>query len=254
MHRSERKNIMLSSNTHKMYQVSTLQALAMGYSRAVISVSELLKRGDTGLGTYEDVNGEMILIDGHPYRADENGAIIEVDGSTGIPFCAATFLDREKALPLQETEDIESLKRWLDLKIEEDFGLNSMHVARIDGTFHSIAARSEAPYRSHHVRLKEVLEKTQKDFSYHEITGTLVCIYFPDYMDGINAPGWHLHFISEDRKQGGHVFDLSLKEGVCYLNKISHLEIDLPKEPAFDTYSLKEVSGAEIKEVEQGVE
>ena len=234
-----------------MYQVSTLQALAMGYSRAVIPVSELLRHGDTGLGTYEDINGEMILADGHPYRADENGAITRVDEATGVPFCAVTFLNRETAFSIREIGDIQSLKNWLDLKIEEDFGLNSMHIARIDGLFKSIQARSEAPHRSHHVRLKEVLEKTQKDFAFHDISGTLICVYYPDYMDGINAPGWHLHFVSEDRTRGGHVFDLSLIEGNVWLNKISRLEIELPKEPAFDTYSLKEASNAEIKEVEQ---
>ena len=49
----------------KMYQVSTLQALALGYSRGVIPVEELLTHGDTGMGTFEDVNGEMILAEGH---------------------------------------------------------------------------------------------------------------------------------------------------------------------------------------------
>ena len=71
-----------------MYQVSTLQALALGYSRAVINVGELLKQGDTGLGTFEDVNGEMIVMGGHCYRADQNGCITEVSFDTGVPFAA----------------------------------------------------------------------------------------------------------------------------------------------------------------------
>ena len=71
---------------NKMYQVSTLQALALGYSRAVISAEELLKEGDTGLGTFEDVNGEMIVMDGHCYRADQDGNVTEVSPETGVPF------------------------------------------------------------------------------------------------------------------------------------------------------------------------
>ena len=54
----------------KMYQVSTLNALLLGYTRKVVSVQELLENGDTGLGTFENVDGEMILVDGHCYRAD----------------------------------------------------------------------------------------------------------------------------------------------------------------------------------------
>ena len=59
-------------NSMKMYQVSTLQALMLGYSRAVISVSELLNHGNIGLGTFKDVDGEMIVLDGSCYRAMEN--------------------------------------------------------------------------------------------------------------------------------------------------------------------------------------
>lgn len=236
----------------KMFQVSTLQALAMGYTRTVISVEELLEYGDTGLGTYEDVNGEMILVDGHPYRADETGAIEEVSMDAGVPFCAVSFLEGKRKFSLSNIDGIDALKSELDVKIEEDFGLNSMHMVIIDGSFSKIYARSEAPYHSQHVTLKEMLSKTQRDFFFSDIKGTLVCVYFPDYMDGINAPGWHLHFVSEDRRYGGHVFELSLKEGTVLLDKITQIEIKLPKDAAFDTYSLKDASQSEIKEVEQG--
>ena len=149
-------------------------------------------------------------------------------------------------------EDIEAIKQELTLRIEEDFGLNSIHIARIDGWFEAVYARAGAPYRSQHVTLKNILSKTQKDFSFERLHGTLVCVYFPDYMDGINAAGWHLHFISKDRKLGGHVFRVSFGSGECLLQKMDKIEIQLPTEAAFDTYSLKSASQNEIKEVEQG--
>lgn len=183
---------------NRMYQVSTLQALAMGYSRAVINAGELIREGDTGLGTFEDVN----------------------------------------------------VRTELDRRIEEVFGLNSMHVVRIDGEFEKVDARSEAPYRSHHISLKEVLGRTQKAFLFENIRGSLVGVYFPDYMDGINMPGWHLHFLSDDRKKGGHVFDVSIRKGVARVDKITNIFLDIPEEPAFDTYSLKQDMQDEIKSVE----
>ena len=85
-----------------------------------------------------------------------------------------------------------------------------------------------------------------------DIDGTLVCIYYPDYMDGINAAGWHLHFISADRQKGGHVFELELKTAKARIDKISRIEIQLPTDIEFDIYSLKEASNDEIKQVEQG--
>ena len=235
-----------------MYQVSTLQALSMGYSRAVVSVSELLQHGDTGLGTFEDVDGEMILADGICCRARADGSVVQAPADTGVPFAAVSYLKDSRCFEIGSMPDIEKLKAELTVKIEEEFGLNSMHMVRIDGLFEKICARSEYAFRSQHVTLKSILEKTQKDFFFEKICGTMVCVYFPDYMDGINAPGWHLHFLSEDKTKGGHVFDLVMKRGLVKMNKISRLEIRLPHSPAFDTYSLKEASRDEIKHVEQG--
>ncbi len=236
----------------KIYQISTLQALALGYSRAVVTVKELIEHGDLGLGTFEDVNGEMIVVDGECYRADEEGNAWPADPDMGVPFASVAKADRTGGFSVSDIPDMEKLKELLTMKIEEDFGLNSMHVARIDGRFTRVCARSEAPYRSHHVDLKTILSKNQKDFAFEEVDGTMVCIYYPDYMDGINAPGWHVHFLSRDRTKGGHVFDLEIADASIRLAKLTQIEIQLPTEPAFDTYSLKEASESDIKEVEQG--
>lgn len=235
---------------NQMYQVSTLQALALGYSRAVINVGELLNEGNTGLGTFEDINGEMIVMDGHCYRADQEGHITEVALDIGVPFATVSKLYGEQQFTLKNMPNIESIRTELTKKIEEKFGLNSMHIVKIDGDFAKVDARSEAPYRSHHITLKDILSQTQKAFIFDNIRGSLVGVYFPDYMDGINMPGWHLHFLSEDRTRGGHVFDVSLQEGAVKLDKISNIFINLPKEAAFDTYSLKQDLQAEIKSVE----
>ena len=236
----------------KMYQVSTLQALMLGYSRPVITVSELLKHGDTGLGTFEDVDGEMIVLNGVCYRAMENGGVVEAVPDKGVPFSTVCHMNCARGFELGEVKGIDELKRLLNNLIEEDFGLNSMHMARIDGEFELVDARSESGYKSMHGSLKNVLSKTQKAFCFENVKGSLVCVYFPDYMDGINAAGWHLHFVSDDRKMGGHVFEVSLKHGSGSLDKINSIELKLPDEPVFDTYSLKEASGDEVKQVEQG--
>ena len=236
----------------KMYQVSTLQALALGYTRAVITIEELVKHGNTGLGTFENVDGEMILMDGKCFRAMEDGTVVEEGKDTGVPFCAIADLNKKRTFDISDVPNMDALRELLTLKIEEDFGLNSMHVVRIDGIFGKIDARSEAPFRSQNVTLQTILSKNQRAFVFENIRGSLVGVYFPDYMDGINMPGWHLHFISEDRSKGGHVFDMSLQEGTVYLDKISRIEIQLPTEAAFDTYSLKQASEDEIKKVEKG--
>ncbi len=238
--------------SNKIYQVSTLQALALGYTRPVVTVEEMLQNGDTGLGTFENVDGEMIIIDGVCYQAKQDGSIVRSENSAGVPFAVAGSLKNGRMIEMGEMKDIDAIKLALTMIIDDDFGLNSIHVARIDGWFDTIRARAGAPYRSQHVTLKTILSKTQKDFSFEKLYGTLVCVYFPDYMDGINASGWHMHFISKDRKLGGHVFEAVMSSGECLIQKMDRIDIQLPRDAAFDTYALKQASNDEIKEVEQG--
>lgn len=251
MHEQERFNSKCGTE-QCVYQVSTLQALAMGYNSAVITVEELLQHGDTGLGTFEGVDGEMIVADGICYRATADGTVMQTNPKTGVPFASVSYLSRWRRFPLEAVPDIKTLKSILTLCIEETFGLNSMHMVRIDGSFERVCARSETGQLTHHITLKEMLQDKQHDFIFEDIDGTLVCVYYPDYMDGINAPGWHLHFLSADKTRGGHVFDLTLKSGHAEMDKISRIEIRLPNSASFDTYSLKNASQDEIRQVEQG--
>lgn len=237
--------------SNKIFQVATLQSLILGYFKKVIDVEELLKHGNIGLGTFENVNGEMIVVDGHCYQAQNDGKVIEVDKSTGVPFAAVETLNCDRVFEIDKADSIEQLKIILNNKIDEDFGLNSMHIAKIDAHFSVVHARSESQFVSQHIELKNVLSNTQKDFSFNNVDGTIVALYYPDYMDGINAPGWHFHFVSSDRTVGGHVFELSLINAKVSIDKISSIEIKLPSDPSFDTYSLKHASNNDIKAVEQ---
>ena len=210
----------MNQNNGKFFQVSTLQALALGFSKSVIPVEELLKHGDTGLGTFEDVDGEMIVLDGKCYRARNDGSVLVAEDERGVPFASVCPFQSQRLEKIGKVDTIEQLKEWLTLWIEEDFALNSMHVVRIDGEFSKVDARSESGTKAHHVTLKDALSVTQKSFIFENIKGSLVCVYYPDYMDGINAAGWHLHFLSEDRMCGGHVFDMADKIFVTFMQLI----------------------------------
>jgi acetolactate decarboxylase len=236
---------------NKMFQVSTLHALVAGYTRGVITVQELESQGNIGLGTYAGVDGEMILLDGVCYRACQDGSVVRAAPDTGVPFASAASVEGGTEFDLEEGLGIEELKDELTCKLDEAYALNSMHVVKVSGTFDSVSARSESAYHADHVTLKDMLATTQREFVFEKLNGTLVCVYHPDYMDGINAPGWHIHFLSEDKTRGGHVFGLSMVRGHATMHKIDRIEIKLPATPAFDTYALKETSQDEIAEVEQ---
>ena len=50
---------------HTLYQVSTATALVEGIYQGAVRVATLREHGDLGLGTFENLDGEMVIVDGH---------------------------------------------------------------------------------------------------------------------------------------------------------------------------------------------
>ena len=63
---------------HSLFQVSTSRALVEGVFGGCLTVKDLKQHGDFGLGTYEQLDGEMIMLEGRCFRVIQNGQAIEV--------------------------------------------------------------------------------------------------------------------------------------------------------------------------------
>ena len=235
-----------------MYQVSTLQALAKGYFYGVCSVGDLLTHGDTGLGTFTGLDGEMIVIDGHCYRADEKGMATEVSGEMETPFASLGFLKKDIEFSLDASSLPEVLAR-LNEEVRRA-GKNNMYLCRIDGDFEEVYARSESKAELPYQTLAGVLKTNQKEFHFSHVSGSLVCVYFPSYMDALNLADWHIHFLSADKKLGGHVFAFSMKKGMAVMGAADGFTLKVPQDENFQTLDLKDISKKEIENVEKAGE
>lgn len=95
--------------------------------------------------------------------------------------------------------------------------------------------KQEKPYRD----LDVALAADQVEFDHENARGTMVGLYCPSFMAGLNSIGWHFHFITEDLKQGGHVLQVSVDEAVAELDATSGFELMLPEDDAeFQTMDL----------------
>lgn len=234
-----------------MYQVSTLQALARGDYYGNASIGELLRKGDTGLGTFMAVDGEMIVIDRKCYRAKADGTVHEAAPTDRTPFANITFLNKCIRVTPVPDSDMEQLCQKLQSLVDE-VGPNSIYVCRIDGFFSHVYVRSERKQKQEPYKpFAEVLAVDQREFEYEDVIGSLVGVYFPKYLDGLNMAGWHLHFISDDRTRGGHVFGLQLDHGKGWLGRTDGFRLLIPDTDYFHKLNLTEVSEAEIASVEK---
>jgi len=218
-----------------LFQVSTLSALMLGDYDGLITVDKLLQSGNTGLGTFDTLDGEMIVLDGVVYQAKADGSVIKPDDQTTVPFAAVTHFEPDTSFKLENSSDIEAIKSALTDAVTEN--PNIFYMATVTGDFDSVHVRSVSAQQKPYKPLAEVAE-SQKEFIYENISGTLVALYCPDYVNGINLYGWHIHFISSDGSKGGHVLDAAVESAEAQIDITSTYKIVLPETQSFASLPL----------------
>lgn len=244
-----KKDETTKTDRETIYQVSLLQGLTLGDYNGSVSVKELKQKGDTGIGTFEGVNGELIMVDGTVYRAKSDGSIETAPDDETIPFANVTFFDSDEKQDISDVSSIADLKKLLDEKVEK-LGKNQFYMVRVDGTFKKMHARSELKQEKPYKPLAEALATDQREFSWDNIEGTVVALYCPQYMKDLNAAGWHLHFVSKDKKYGGHVLELDVDKAELKIDSTQGFNMQLPDTEMFPTLDLTKDQSDDIKKVE----
>src|ERR1700720_1116130 len=89
-----------------LYQVSTATALVEGIYQGAVRVGVLREHGDLGLGTFEDLDGEMVIVDGHFFQVRCDGSVRGVDDAVLSPFAVITRFTPEPAVTLDQCLDM----------------------------------------------------------------------------------------------------------------------------------------------------
>ncbi|MBK8295516.1 MAG: acetolactate decarboxylase [Solirubrobacterales bacterium] len=210
--------------SHTLFQASTVSALLDGSYDGDLSFAELAEQGDTGLGTLNGLDGEMIALDGQFLRADFRGTISVVSPDSQTPFAVVGWFEPDLEFEISGVVGFDHLVTLLEERMPPG---TPAAAVRIDGDFKSVTARSvprqHAPYRP----LAEVVAD-QNVFELPAGLGTLVGFRFPSYSERIEIAGYHLHFVDHGRKHGGHVLDLEIEAANVKVEVSSDLHIELP--------------------------
>ncbi len=230
-------------------QISTVGALLDGVYDGVIPYSDLKEYGDFGIGTFEGLDGEMIALNGDFYQVKADGVAYEVEGSVKTPFACVTFFDVDKEAKLSEGMDYADIQEFIDCLIPTE---NIFYAIKISGTFSYVKTRSVPRQTKPYPPLVEVT-KNQPIFEFNDVKGTIVGFRSPPYVaGGVNIPGFHLHFITEDRNAGGHLLEVQVEEANVCLDYTSKLFMILPGEGSdFYQVDLTEVKRKELEKAEK---
>ncbi len=231
-----------------LFQTSTIDALLAGVYDGDLSCGDLLKHGDFGIGTFDRVDGEMVVLEGTIYQVKGDGKVYEPDPNCRTPFATICHFNPEKTISIDTTTDYKRLQTLIDSAAANQ---NLFCAVRITGQFRSMKTRSVPAQKRPYLPLKEVTSH-QPEFDMNNVFGTIVGFRCPPYVNGINVPGYHLHFISRDRNQGGHVLSFEMITGRCDIDILDQFFLRLPATKDFADTDLSRDRNKELKDVEKG--
>jgi acetolactate decarboxylase len=236
----------LGTPIHTLFQVSTSGALVAGIYSGVVSVKSILDHGDFGLGTFANLDGEMVVLDGRAYQVQGNGKVSEAASQPAAPFAVVTRFDPGVDVESGPIVSLAALGQSCDGHRQSN---NIFYAIRLDGHFDRIRTRAVSP-PGDHARLIDAA-KAQAEFTFSEIGGTLVGLWSPSFSSAFSIPGYHFHFLSDDRKHGGHLLACSAGTLRLRIEALTNFHLALPENESFLKADLSKNAANELAYAEQ---
>jgi acetolactate decarboxylase len=218
-----RRFLVDTSKDNAVYLSAPINALVEGLYVENTTMAEIKRHGDFGLGTFNFLDGEMVLLDGCVYQIRSDGKVYHVADDEKSPFACVTFFNPDTFDDLENSDNSKDFYDLLNNLIPSE---NMLYAIRIDGTFSHVKTRVVP--RSENYRLLVEATKNQPVFDFHDVRGCLAGFYTPRFMESLNAPGYHIHFLSDDRQHGGHLIECVLGKVRIGIQHIPKLDVGLP--------------------------
>lgn len=229
-----------------LYLSAPVNALVEGIYRQNTTLGQLKEHGDFGLGTFNDLDGELVLLGGTAFQITGAGEVRRADDAVLTPFACACFF---RELTFEEVvagfADFEALMALLENSFPSP---NMMYAIRIDGDFEFVRTRC-VPRQDHFRPLVEAA-RDQSTFEMTNLSGTLAGFYTPKFMSSLSVPGVHLHFISQDRTCGGHLLQCRAMRARIGIQILRSLHMDLPVTMDYLTADLSRDSAQDLRQAE----
>ena len=219
-----------SKKSDKFYHYSIWHAFVNRVFEGDITAAEVKANGDIGLGSYNLLDGELIMLDGQMYQAKEDGTVIKPTDDTKVVYANVTFFDIEDAFELGPVPDYQTLRTHINEKLPSK---NMFYAFRIHGDFSKMKCGGLHKQQKPFDKGLDVLIPNRPVFERENFSGTMVGFFCPDFIGDINAAGYHLHFISDDKTFAGHVMEFEAKNLSVEIDEINEYQFVLPQTEAY---------------------
>ena len=212
------------------HQLQLAHVLLDGGYEGVATLAEALAGGDHGLGTVDRLDGELVIVDGEPWRVDWHGAATLMPLDTRTPFVVVSTLDSPRTMRVQDASRDEVIA-MIESLVDDPGAVVSI---RLEGSFSSVLVRSVPPQAPPFRPYTEVCATDEVRWTHAPFHGVFVGFRFPDLQPGATIPGLHLHGLDRFRTTGGHNHDLQVRDAVLSVGISRDVVMHLPERSMAD--------------------
>lgn len=216
------KNEKDSRRSDSIYQYSTKEGLLTNQYTGSESIKNIKEKGDFGLGTFNRVDGEMVIFDGNVYQVTTEGKINNMQDNVLSPFVVTKFFKSDTSFSIENKIKLDSLKHILTSVLKD---ISVPVAVKISAKFESLKSRSVNKVVDPSTTLEEIVAK-QVVFDFKNVEGKIIGFWYPKYFDGVNFPGFHFHALTNDLSGGGHLLDCMIENANVEIDYASGVEIN----------------------------
>ncbi|OPY41075.1 MAG: Alpha-acetolactate decarboxylase [Methanoregulaceae archaeon PtaU1.Bin222] len=231
-----------------LYQVSTIDALLQGSYEGFVPYAEFKKHGDFGISTFDSLDGEMIAFEGKFFQIRADGKVIEVTNEMTTPFGSITYFSPDYYVPVVYASNITDFARQVEAVLPSK---NYMYAVFMRGEFPYMETRSIPRQERPYPRMVDA-SANQSVFTFYNTSGVVVGFWTPELVEGLNVPGFHLHYLTDDRTGGGHIQNFIVDNVTVELDLTPQFTIVLPTEGSFSVAELSGNLSSDLETVEKG--
>ncbi len=206
------------------HQLQLAHVLLDGGFDGVATLEEAMAGGDHGLGTIDRLDGELVIVDGEPWRVDWHGVAELMPLETRTPFVIVSTLDSPRTVRLRDV-GTEAMAAAIEDLVDDPGAVVSV---RLEGVFTSVLMRSVRPQDPPYRTIDEVCRTDEVRWVHKPFYGVMVGFRFPDLEPGATIPGLHLHGLDRLRTTGGHNYELQVKDAVLSVGVSRDVVMHLP--------------------------
>ena len=213
----------------RVFQLGLMSALLAGVYDGPTPLREVLRHGDLGLGTFNGLDGEMMLLDGVCFRMRSDGSIDRPDLDERTPFAIVTRFTASASSSIDQPMDRAEVISLVQTMVPSE---NYLYAVRVTGSFESVTTRTvqrqTPPYRP----MREAV-RDQSVLEFRSLAGTIAGFRTPLYERGIGVPVGTSISSTMSAAAGGHVLDFRILSGTVDVCVATELDLRLPLDDGF---------------------